>query len=71
MRSNIYKLQSFMTVEVLIITSVSLLQNQVTGTPLAVVTYMSVLHIQALVDELVQRYLVPQLGPEPTGYNMD
>jgi hypothetical protein len=33
--------------------------------------YMSVLHVQTLVDELVQRYLVPQLGPEPTGYNMD
>jgi hypothetical protein len=31
---------------------------------------MSVLHVQALVDKLVQRYLVPQLGPEPTGYNM-
>jgi hypothetical protein len=32
---------------------------------------MSVLHIQALGDELIQRYLVPQLGPEPTRYNMD
>jgi hypothetical protein len=32
---------------------------------------MSVLHVQTLVDELVQRYLVPQLGPETRGYNMD